>query len=147
MLFLCCSLTAVLRVPQATGLHFRHTDNVIQWLNAMSEKGLPKVNTHTHAHTVLLPGEDESGGQCFPQQHQAIQCWCDFLLSVSLIGPCCESFLGSTRHLIGQNWGCPLVVPWPSMDFFFLIQKQKFLHFLYLGPSRGYNGLLRQELT
>lgn len=28
---------------QATGLHFRHTDNVIQWLNAMAEKGLPKV--------------------------------------------------------------------------------------------------------
>ncbi|MEQ2162191.1 hypothetical protein GOODEAATRI_017296, partial [Goodea atripinnis] len=26
----------------ATGLHFRHTDNVIQWLNAMAEKGLPK---------------------------------------------------------------------------------------------------------
>lgn len=31
-------------VSQATGLHFRHTDNVIQWLNAMSEKGLPKVS-------------------------------------------------------------------------------------------------------
>lgn len=29
---------------QATGLHFRHTDNVIQWLNAMAEKGLPKVS-------------------------------------------------------------------------------------------------------
>lgn len=28
---------------QATGLHFRHTDNVIQWLNAMDEIGLPKV--------------------------------------------------------------------------------------------------------
>lgn len=42
--------------PQATGLHFRHTDNVIQWLNAMSEKGLPKVNTHMHTHTVLLLG-------------------------------------------------------------------------------------------
>ncbi|TNN47492.1 Ras GTPase-activating-like protein IQGAP1 [Liparis tanakae] len=28
---------------KATGLHFRHTDNVIQWLNAMSEKGLPKI--------------------------------------------------------------------------------------------------------
>lgn len=28
---------------QATGLHFRHTDNVIQWLNAMAEIGLPKV--------------------------------------------------------------------------------------------------------
>nr|XP_014425897.1 ras GTPase-activating-like protein IQGAP1 isoform X2 [Pelodiscus sinensis] len=28
---------------KATGLHFRHTDNVIQWLNAMSEIGLPKV--------------------------------------------------------------------------------------------------------
>ncbi|KAM9313158.1 ras GTPase-activating-like protein IQGAP1 [Gastrophryne carolinensis] len=27
----------------ATGLHFRHTDNVIQWLNAMSEIGLPKI--------------------------------------------------------------------------------------------------------
>uniref|UniRef100_A0AAV2LS01 IQ motif containing GTPase activating protein 1 n=1 Tax=Knipowitschia caucasica TaxID=637954 RepID=A0AAV2LS01_KNICA len=27
----------------ATGLHFRHTDNVIQWLNAMSAKGLPKI--------------------------------------------------------------------------------------------------------
>ncbi|NP_001082590.1 IQ motif containing GTPase activating protein 1 L homeolog [Xenopus laevis] len=26
----------------ATGLHFRHTDNIIQWLNAMSEIGLPK---------------------------------------------------------------------------------------------------------
>lgn len=28
---------------KATGLHFRHTDNVIQWLNAMSAKGLPKI--------------------------------------------------------------------------------------------------------
>lgn len=28
---------------KATGLHFRHTDNVIQWLNAMHEIGLPKV--------------------------------------------------------------------------------------------------------
>uniref|UniRef100_A0A669B4D6 IQ motif containing GTPase activating protein 1 n=1 Tax=Oreochromis niloticus TaxID=8128 RepID=A0A669B4D6_ORENI len=28
---------------KATGLHFRHTDNVIQWLNAMAEKGLPKI--------------------------------------------------------------------------------------------------------
>lgn len=28
---------------RATGLHFRHTDNVIQWLNAMSEIGLPKI--------------------------------------------------------------------------------------------------------
>ncbi|ETE60411.1 Ras GTPase-activating-like protein IQGAP3, partial [Ophiophagus hannah] len=27
---------------KATGLHFRHTDNVIQWLNAMAEIGLPK---------------------------------------------------------------------------------------------------------
>lgn len=34
----------LLFVSQATGLHFRHTDNVIQWLNAMSEKGLPKVS-------------------------------------------------------------------------------------------------------
>uniref|UniRef100_A0A670ZGL2 IQ motif containing GTPase activating protein 1 n=1 Tax=Pseudonaja textilis TaxID=8673 RepID=A0A670ZGL2_PSETE len=25
------------------GLHFRHTDNVIQWLNAMAEIGLPKI--------------------------------------------------------------------------------------------------------
>ena len=31
---------------QATGLHFRHTDNVIQWLNAMTEKGLPKVRSY-----------------------------------------------------------------------------------------------------
>lgn len=31
---------------QATGLHFRHTDNVIQWLNAMNEIGLPKVTAH-----------------------------------------------------------------------------------------------------
>lgn len=38
---------------QATGLHFRHTDNVIQWLNAMSEKGLPKVS-HTHTHHWCL---------------------------------------------------------------------------------------------
>lgn len=30
---------------QATGLHFRHTDNVIQWLNAMDEIGLPKVTS------------------------------------------------------------------------------------------------------
>lgn len=29
---------------QATGLHFRHTDNVIQWLNAMDDIGLPKVS-------------------------------------------------------------------------------------------------------
>ncbi|KAG8145297.1 putative Ras GTPase-activating-like protein [Naja naja] len=28
---------------KATGLHFRHTDNVIQWLNAMAEIGLPKL--------------------------------------------------------------------------------------------------------
>uniref|UniRef100_A0A8C4XH72 Calponin-homology (CH) domain-containing protein n=1 Tax=Erpetoichthys calabaricus TaxID=27687 RepID=A0A8C4XH72_ERPCA len=28
---------------KATGLHFRHTDNVIQWLNAMTEIGLPKI--------------------------------------------------------------------------------------------------------
>uniref|UniRef100_A0A4W4GGQ6 IQ motif containing GTPase activating protein 1 n=1 Tax=Electrophorus electricus TaxID=8005 RepID=A0A4W4GGQ6_ELEEL len=28
---------------KATGLHFRHTDNVIQWLNAMADKGLPKI--------------------------------------------------------------------------------------------------------
>ena len=39
---------------QATGLHFRHTDNVIQWLNAMAEKGLPKVMPHTHTHTLPL---------------------------------------------------------------------------------------------
>lgn len=32
-------------VLQATGLHFRHTDNVIQWLNAMAEIGLPKVSS------------------------------------------------------------------------------------------------------
>lgn len=34
----------VVFLSQATGLHFRHTDNVIQWLNAMAEKGLPKVS-------------------------------------------------------------------------------------------------------
>ncbi|KAH0620140.1 hypothetical protein JD844_014773 [Phrynosoma platyrhinos] len=28
---------------KATGLHFRHTDNVVQWLNAMAEIGLPKI--------------------------------------------------------------------------------------------------------
>uniref|UniRef100_A0A672LNV1 Ras GTPase-activating-like protein IQGAP1 n=1 Tax=Sinocyclocheilus grahami TaxID=75366 RepID=A0A672LNV1_SINGR len=28
---------------KATGLHFRHTDNIIQWLNAMTDKGLPKI--------------------------------------------------------------------------------------------------------
>ncbi|XP_058851278.1 ras GTPase-activating-like protein IQGAP1 [Acipenser ruthenus] len=28
---------------KATGLHFRHTDNVIQWLNAMNDIGLPKI--------------------------------------------------------------------------------------------------------
>ncbi|XP_043932308.1 ras GTPase-activating-like protein IQGAP1 [Protopterus annectens] len=28
---------------RATGLHFRHTDNVIQWLNAMAKIGLPKI--------------------------------------------------------------------------------------------------------
>uniref|UniRef100_A0A8C1QHP9 IQ motif containing GTPase activating protein 1 n=1 Tax=Cyprinus carpio TaxID=7962 RepID=A0A8C1QHP9_CYPCA len=28
---------------KATGLHFRHTDNTIQWLNAMTDKGLPKI--------------------------------------------------------------------------------------------------------
>lgn len=28
---------------RATGLHFRHTDNIIQWLNAMSKIGLPKI--------------------------------------------------------------------------------------------------------
>ncbi|XP_066094279.1 ras GTPase-activating-like protein IQGAP1 [Saccopteryx bilineata] len=28
---------------RATGLHFRHTDNVIQWLNAMDDIGLPKI--------------------------------------------------------------------------------------------------------
>ncbi|XP_012499139.1 PREDICTED: ras GTPase-activating-like protein IQGAP1 [Propithecus coquereli] len=28
---------------KATGLHFRHTDNVIQWLNAMDDIGLPKI--------------------------------------------------------------------------------------------------------
>ncbi|KAL7980216.1 hypothetical protein Chor_001484 [Crotalus horridus] len=28
---------------KAKGLHFRHTDNVIQWLNAMAEIGLPKI--------------------------------------------------------------------------------------------------------
>ncbi|XP_059680168.1 ras GTPase-activating-like protein IQGAP1 [Gavia stellata] len=28
---------------KATGLHFRHTDNIIQWLNAMAEIGLPKI--------------------------------------------------------------------------------------------------------
>uniref|UniRef100_A0A8C4NU39 IQ motif containing GTPase activating protein 1 n=1 Tax=Dicentrarchus labrax TaxID=13489 RepID=A0A8C4NU39_DICLA len=32
---------------KATGLHFRHTDNVIQWLNAMAEKGLPKPEQKT----------------------------------------------------------------------------------------------------
>ncbi|MGH0182853.1 UNVERIFIED_CONTAM: hypothetical protein FKN15_012838 [Acipenser sinensis] len=26
-----------------TGLHFRHTDNTVQWLRAMESKGLPKV--------------------------------------------------------------------------------------------------------
>ncbi|NXG58754.1 IQGA1 protein, partial [Hemiprocne comata] len=30
---------------KATGLHFRHTDNVIQWLNAMAEIGLPKASS------------------------------------------------------------------------------------------------------
>ena len=38
----CSSMASLL---QATGLHFRHTDNVIQWLNAMTEKGLPKVTS------------------------------------------------------------------------------------------------------
>ncbi|GCB67318.1 hypothetical protein scyTo_0005108 [Scyliorhinus torazame] len=28
---------------RATGLHFRHTDNTIQWFNAMSNIGLPKI--------------------------------------------------------------------------------------------------------
>ncbi|XP_059801884.1 ras GTPase-activating-like protein IQGAP1 [Hypanus sabinus] len=28
---------------KATGLHFRHTDNTIQWFNAMSKIGLPKI--------------------------------------------------------------------------------------------------------
>uniref|UniRef100_UPI00398EE416 ras GTPase-activating-like protein IQGAP1 n=1 Tax=Pristiophorus japonicus TaxID=55135 RepID=UPI00398EE416 len=28
---------------KATGLHFRHTDNTIQWFNAMSNIGLPKI--------------------------------------------------------------------------------------------------------
>lgn len=48
----CCVLMFSVFLFQATGLHFRHTDNVIQWLNAMAEKGLPKVSvahiTHTH---------------------------------------------------------------------------------------------------
>ena len=40
---------------QATGLHFRHTDNVIQWLNAMGEIGLPKViYPQTKARVAML---------------------------------------------------------------------------------------------
>lgn len=30
-------------VLQHTGLHFRHTDNTVQWLRAMESIGLPKV--------------------------------------------------------------------------------------------------------
>lgn len=28
---------------QSSGLHFRHTDNTVQWLRAMESVGLPKV--------------------------------------------------------------------------------------------------------
>ncbi len=49
----------VLYFLQHSGLHFRHTDNTVQWLRAMESVGLPKVRskytllkkqTHTHTH-------------------------------------------------------------------------------------------------
>uniref|UniRef100_A0A671M9P1 Ras GTPase-activating-like protein IQGAP1 n=1 Tax=Sinocyclocheilus anshuiensis TaxID=1608454 RepID=A0A671M9P1_9TELE len=39
---------------KATGLHFRHTDNIIQWLNAMTDKGLPKVRSVGGEHDLPL---------------------------------------------------------------------------------------------
>lgn len=37
---------------QSSGLHFRHTDNTVQWLRAMESVGLPKVGAfHTNGDT------------------------------------------------------------------------------------------------
>lgn len=40
---------------QSKGLHFRHTDNTVQWLRAMESVGLPKVRgLHSNADTYSL---------------------------------------------------------------------------------------------
>lgn len=38
---------------QSNGLHFRHTDNTVQWLRAMESVGLPKVRG-LHSHQSVL---------------------------------------------------------------------------------------------
>lgn len=42
---------------QSSGLHFRHTDNTVQWLRAMESVGLPKVRgMRRHVHALWLTG-------------------------------------------------------------------------------------------
>lgn len=91
-------------LPQATGLHFRHTDNVIQWLNAMSEKGLPKVNTHT----VFLLGQSDSS----QLTNERLQ------LDASI-----ESFWS---HIFLHS---KVTLPSSTFGYFIITQKQKFLRF------------------
>lgn len=38
---------------QSSGLHFRHTDNTVQWLRAMESVGLPKVGGFGDAASLL----------------------------------------------------------------------------------------------
>jgi len=49
----CMSSCFCIFLFHATGLHFRHTDNVIQWLNAMAEIGLPKVISVLYVQTGM----------------------------------------------------------------------------------------------
>lgn len=60
---------------QATGLHFRHTDNVIQWLNAMDEIGLPKVTYLVFMLLVVLKNNSSHSACklfCIPTGHLSI---------------------------------------------------------------------------
>jgi len=50
MCYCCIYLFVSTFFPQHSGLHFRHTDNTVQWLRAMESVGLPKVR---HKYTLL----------------------------------------------------------------------------------------------
>lgn len=46
--YLCLLYILVFFYLQSSGLHFRHTDNTVQWLRAMESVGLPKVGGGVH---------------------------------------------------------------------------------------------------
>lgn len=55
--WLTCSTQSVMSYScfylQSSGLHFRHTDNTVQWLRAMESVGLPKVGGFGDASSLL----------------------------------------------------------------------------------------------